>query len=132
MPSTEEMSFPASPDALTAEWMSAALASSFPGVEVAGVDVLEQHSGTTGRIRVPTAFVNGSEDIEIELELGSGTWEGITVRGDDEYRLEVEDFAACVRDGRQPEVVSHADTLANMAAIDALYEAARSGRRVGL
>ena len=52
--------------------------------------------------------------------------------GDDEYRLEVEDFAACVRDARQPEVVSHADTLANMATIDALYESARSGRRVEL
>ena len=88
--------------------------------------------GTTGRIRVPTAFVNGSEDLEIELERGSGTWELIRVAGDDEYRLEVEDFAACVRAGRQPEVVSHTDTLANMAAIDALYEAARSGRRVEL
>jgi hypothetical protein len=29
-------------------------------------------------------------------------------------------------------VVSHEDTLANMASIDALYEAARSGRRIEL
>jgi xylose dehydrogenase (NAD/NADP) len=108
------------------EGRSALIASSFTQPYRHEVEVL----GTTGRIRVPTAFVNGSEDVEIELERGSGTWEGITVRGDDEYRLEVEDFAACVRDGRQPEVVSHADTLASMAAIDALYEAARSGRRV--
>ena len=34
--------------------------------------------------------------------------------------------------GFEPETVSHEDTLANMAAIDALYEAARSGRRVEL
>jgi predicted dehydrogenase len=88
--------------------------------------------GTTGRIRVPDAFVNGSEALAIELEQGAGAWERIDVPGDDEYRLEVEDFAACVRAGRQPQVVSHEDTLANMAAIDALYEAARSGRRVGL
>jgi predicted dehydrogenase len=107
---------------------SALIASSFTQPYRHEVEVL----GTTGRIRIPTAFVNGSEDLEIELERGSGTWERIRVAGDDEYRLEVEDFAVCVRDGRQPEVVSHADTLANMAAIDALYEAARSGRRVEL
>jgi predicted dehydrogenase len=35
-----------------------------------------------------------------------------------------------VNAGRQPQVVSHEDTLANMAAVDALYEAARSGRRI--
>lgn len=88
--------------------------------------------GTAGRIRVPTAFVNGSEALVVELENDSGAWERIDVSGVDEYRLEVEDFAACVRSGRQPQVVSHEDTLANMAAIDALYEAARSGRRIEL
>ena len=41
-------------------------------------------------------------------------------------------FAACVREGRQPEAVSHADTLENMRTIDALYESARSGRVVEL
>jgi len=88
--------------------------------------------GTAGRIRVPDAFVNGSEPVTIEIQDASGAWERIDVPGDDEYRLEVEDFAECVRSGRQPQVVSHEDTLANMAAIDALYEAARSGRRVEL
>jgi xylose dehydrogenase (NAD/NADP) len=88
--------------------------------------------GSAGRIRVPAAFVNGSEPVAVELEDARGDRERIEVPGDDEYRLEVEDFAECVRAGRQPEVVSHADTLANMAAIDALYEAARSGRRVEL
>jgi D-xylose 1-dehydrogenase (NADP+, D-xylono-1,5-lactone-forming) len=88
--------------------------------------------GTAGRIRVPDAFVNGSEPLAIEVEDSAGSWERVEVPGDDEYRLEVEDFAACVRAGRQPQGVSHEDTLANMAAIDALYEAARSGRRVEL
>jgi len=86
--------------------------------------------GTAGRIRVPDAFVNGSEPVTIEIQDASGAWERIDVPGDDEYRLEVEDFAECVRSGRQPQVVSHEDTLANMGAIDALYEAARSGRRI--
>jgi D-xylose 1-dehydrogenase (NADP+, D-xylono-1,5-lactone-forming) len=88
--------------------------------------------GTAGRIHVPDAFVNGSEPVTVEIQDATGAWERIDVPGDDEYRLEVEDFAECVRSGRQPQVVSHEDTLANMAAIDALYEAARSGRRVEL
>jgi D-xylose 1-dehydrogenase (NADP+, D-xylono-1,5-lactone-forming) len=88
--------------------------------------------GTSGRIRMPTAFVNRSDPLTIEIEDASGAWETVETPGDDEYRLEVEDFARCVRDGRQPEIVSHEDTLANMAAIDALYEAARTGKWVEL
>jgi xylose dehydrogenase (NAD/NADP) len=86
--------------------------------------------GTAGRIRVPDAFVNGSEPVTVEIQDATGAWERIEAPGDDDYRLEVENFADCVRAGRQPQVVSHEDTLANMAAIDALYEAARSGRRI--
>jgi D-xylose 1-dehydrogenase (NADP+, D-xylono-1,5-lactone-forming) len=88
--------------------------------------------GTAGRIRVPAAFVNRSDPVSVELEDATGAWTRVEVAGDDEYRLEVEDFARCVAAGRQPHVVSHEDTLANMAVIDALYEAARSGRRVQL
>jgi xylose dehydrogenase (NAD/NADP) len=108
--------------------VTAAIASSFTQPYRHEVELF----GTAGRIRIPTAFVNGSEPLVVELEDATGAWEQIDVPGDDEYRLEVEDFAACVRDGRQPQVVSHEDTLANMAAIDALYEAARSGRRIEL
>jgi predicted dehydrogenase len=106
----------------------ALLASSFTQPYRHEVELL----GSAGRIRVPAAFVNGSEPVTVELEDATGAWERIEVPGDDEYRLEVEDFAACVRAGRQPQVVSHEDTLANMAAVDALYEAARSGRRIEL
>ena len=88
--------------------------------------------GTEGRILVPNAFVNGSDPLWFEIEDAQGDRERVATPGDDEYRLEVEDFAACVRDGRQPEVVSHADTLENMQTIDALYESARNGRRVKL
>jgi len=87
--------------------------------------------GTAGRIRVPDAFVNGLDPVRIEIQDAAGDWETTEAAGD-EYRLEVEEFAACVREGRQPSRVSHADTLANMAAVDALYEAARSGRTVRL
>jgi predicted dehydrogenase len=86
--------------------------------------------GTGGRILVPNAFVNRSDPLWFEIEDAQGTRERVATPGDDEYRLEVEDFADCVRSGRQPQIVSHEDTLANMGAIDALYEAARSGRRI--
>jgi xylose dehydrogenase (NAD/NADP) len=107
---------------------SALIASSFCQPYRHEVELL----GTDGRILVPAAFVNRSEPLWFEVEDAAGSRERIDTPGDDEYRLEVEDFARCVREGRQPEVVSHADTLANMAAIDALYESARSGRAVAL
>jgi D-xylose 1-dehydrogenase (NADP+, D-xylono-1,5-lactone-forming) len=88
--------------------------------------------GTDGRILVPAAFVNRSDPLWFEVEDGDGARLRVETPGDDEYRLEVEDFAACVREGRQPEVVSHADTLGNLGVIDALYESARSGRVVEL
>lgn len=105
---------------------SALFASSFTQPYRHEVEVL----GTAGRIRVPTAFVNRSDPLVVEVEDADGERRTIETPGDDEYRLEVEDFARCVREGRQPQVVSHADTLGNMAAIDALYEAARGGRAV--
>jgi predicted dehydrogenase len=88
--------------------------------------------GTAGRIFVPRAFVNFSDPLWFEVEDAGGERERVDVEGDDEYRLEVEDFAGCVAARRQPEVVSHDDTLANMATIDALYESARTRRAVEL
>jgi D-xylose 1-dehydrogenase (NADP+, D-xylono-1,5-lactone-forming) len=88
--------------------------------------------GMEGRIVVPNAFVNGSDPVWFEVEDARGERTRVDTPGDDEYRLEVEDFVRCVREGRQPEVVSHEDTLGNMRAIDALYRSARSGSAVGL
>jgi len=88
--------------------------------------------GTEGTITVPQAFVLRSDDVAIEHTDADGETRSIPVGGDDEYRLEVEDFARCVLEGRQPEVVSHEDTLWNMRTIDALYASARDGRAVKL
>lgn len=56
---TEHISIPDRPEAITAEWLSRALATSFPGVEVASVETLAQHSGTTGRMRVGVEYAPG-------------------------------------------------------------------------
>ncbi|HET7172528.1 MAG TPA: Gfo/Idh/MocA family oxidoreductase, partial [Gaiellales bacterium] len=71
-------------------------------------------------------------DVAIEVTDADGRTRSVTVGGDDEYRLEVEDFARCVLEDRRPEVVSHEDTLWNMRTIDALYASAREGRAVRL
>jgi D-xylose 1-dehydrogenase (NADP+, D-xylono-1,5-lactone-forming) len=105
---------------------SAQITSSFAQPYRHEVEVL----GTDGRILVPMAFVNRSDPLWFEVEDADGKRERVDMPGDDEYRLEVEYFAACVRAGRQPEVVSYADTIGNMTTIDALYESARSGRAV--
>jgi predicted dehydrogenase len=104
------------------EGRSALIASSFCRPYRHEVELL----GTEGRILVPTAFVNRTDPLRFELESADGKRLHVETPGDDEYRLEVEDFARCVAEGRQPELISHEDTIANMRTIDALYEAARS------
>lgn len=106
---------------------TASIVSSFTQPYRHEVEVL----GTAGRIRVPDAFVNGLDPVRVEVQDAAGAWDAVEAAGD-EYRLEVEDFAACVVERRQPSVVSHADTLANMAAVDALYASARGGGIVKL
>jgi len=83
--------------------------------------------GTAGGITVPQAFVVRSDGVHVIRTDTDGRDEVLTVTGADEYRLEVEDFARCILTRRAPEVVSHADTLANMRTIDALYASARDG-----
>ena len=109
------------------EGRTASVVSSFTQPYRHEVEVL----GTEGRIRVPDAFVNGVAPVRVEVQDAAGAWTVVEAAGD-EYRLEVEHFAACVAAGRQPTVVSHADTLANMRTVDALYEAARGGGTVKL
>ena len=89
--------------------------------------------GTEGDITVPQAFVVRPDDaVRVIHTDADGREEAHAVEAADEYRLEVEDFADCVLSGRAPQVVSHADTLANMRAIDALYASAASGEAVRL
>jgi D-xylose 1-dehydrogenase (NADP+, D-xylono-1,5-lactone-forming) len=89
--------------------------------------------GTEGDITIPSAFVVRPDDAVTVIHTDAdGRAEEHAVEPEDEYRLEVEDFADCVLAGRPPEVVSHADTLANMRTIDALYASAAAGTDVAL
>jgi len=89
--------------------------------------------GTEGDITVPQAFVVRPDDrVEVVHTDAGGRDEIHRIEAADEYRLEVEDFADCVLSARAPQVVTHADTLANMRAIDALYASAAAGERVRL
>jgi predicted dehydrogenase len=88
--------------------------------------------GTEGDITVPEAFVVGSGDVRVIRADADGNEHVHTVAGADEYRLEVEEFADCVLHDRTPQVVSQADTLANMRTIDALYASARRGAAVAV
>ena len=51
---------PTSPSEITAAWLSEALARTHPGVEVARVEVIDRHSGTTGRAKLRLAYASGS------------------------------------------------------------------------
>lgn len=55
---------PDRPEAITAGWLSQALATSLAGVEVARVEVLDAHSGTTGRARLRLDYASGSSGPE--------------------------------------------------------------------
>ena len=89
--------------------------------------------GTEGDITIPRAFVlRPDEGVTVIHTDAGGQAEAHAVDAEDEYRLEVEDFADCVLAGRAPQVVSHADTLANMRTIDALYASAAAGASVAL
>lgn len=82
-------------------------------------------AGTDGILGVDEAFLPGTKDVEV-LEDGGDTRTRHAVKGDDEYRLMVEHFARCVREGRTPRW-GVADAEANMRAIEALYRSARAG-----
>ena len=56
---SETTVFPDRPEAVTAEWLSQALQSSIPDVRVKQVNVLDQHSGTTGRMRIRLEYGSG-------------------------------------------------------------------------
>jgi aminoglycoside phosphotransferase (APT) family kinase protein len=77
-------SIPDRPEAITSAWLSEALSTSLPGIEVARVEVLERHSGTTGRARLglryapgttgpPTVFVKLRPFDELQRQLVAAT-----------------------------------------------------------
>ncbi|MGH9365936.1 MAG: phosphotransferase [Thermoanaerobaculia bacterium] len=60
MTAAHPFSIPDRPEAITPVWLSEALSASLPGVEVAEVEVVERHSGTTGRARLKLDYAPGS------------------------------------------------------------------------
>jgi len=60
MTTTGPPSIPDRPEAITPAWLGEAFAASLPGVEVAGVEVVDRHSGTTGRARLRVDYARGS------------------------------------------------------------------------
>ncbi len=80
--------------------------------------------GAAGTIEVPAAFVPSQEPTRVILTDKTGRHED-TIPGVDHYRLEAEEFAAYLIEGRPPRYPAD-DAVANMRAIDALYRSARA------
>jgi predicted dehydrogenase len=80
--------------------------------------------GTTGTIEVPAAFVPGTADTFVILGDAKGRHEE-RIPGVDQYRLEAEEFAACLQEGR-PLRYPAEDAVANMRVLDALSRSARA------
>jgi xylose dehydrogenase (NAD/NADP) len=87
--------------------------------------------GTDGWLEAEDAF-NPTHDDGVVLRWGT---DGKSVEEQfdpvDQYRLQVEHFADCVESGEQPRTDGE-EAVANMRAIDALYEAARTDGSVPL
>lgn len=102
--------------------------SSFDASFNAGYEVV----GTKGIIEVPRAFradIHEGEGIIIIKDANSVVRKEI-IQGH-QYTLEVEHFAECIREGKDP-VYSGEKTIQNMKAIDAVYESIKSGAIVKL
>lgn len=84
--------------------------------------------GTEAYLRVPDAFLPGTEDVIIE-EIRDGDEPILhTIAGVDEYQCMVEHFADCVLDGNQPRYSAEEAAL-NMRVLEALYHSVRNGGR---
>lgn len=83
--------------------------------------------GTTGKLRLDSAFLPGSGDVVINLEDATGSSEE-SVKGVNQYQLMVTHFADCILQGTQPRY-SVRDAAANLAALDALRASAAQGGR---
>jgi xylose dehydrogenase (NAD/NADP) len=88
-------------------------------------------AGTNGRIDMSRPVKPGSGRAEFTLQHADDTIETITTPGATHYQLMVEDFADAVLHG-QPLRWPAEDSRANMRVIDALFESARTGKRVDL
>jgi hypothetical protein len=64
-----DLPFPDRPEAITPDWLAAALAVSVGEVEVGRVEVLDQHSGTTGRLRLGVEYAAGEGPATVFVKL---------------------------------------------------------------
>jgi predicted dehydrogenase len=85
-------------------------------------------SGTEGTICFPDPWFPGVQSARYLLRRGESE-QTIAIPGADHYALEAIDFARAVASGSAPRWPIQ-DAVANLAAMDALFEAARSGRTV--
>ena len=85
-------------------------------------------TGTEGTIRFPDPWFPGTESACWQLVQGERQ-QAFEVPGADPYGLEALDFARAVATGTPPRWPI-SDAVAGLAAMDALFEAARSGRTV--
>jgi xylose dehydrogenase (NAD/NADP) len=81
--------------------------------------------GEEGRISLDAPFRADKEGGTIEITRGGET-STETFEGADPYRAELEEFAAAIREGREP-AVGPREILGNARAISALLDSARSG-----
>jgi len=91
-----------------------------------GEDHRAEIHGTEGSIILPDPWVPGTGETRLLIRRWGRDDEVIPVPGADTYRLEIEDFARAVIRVEAPRWPV-ADAVANMAVVDALVEAARSG-----
>ncbi|GAC1400669.1 MAG: Gfo/Idh/MocA family oxidoreductase [Ktedonobacteraceae bacterium] len=78
--------------------------------------------GETGTITIPVPFTPGNIEAII-LILKNGELNEQKFNRIDQYQLEVEHFANCIRTGQEP-MLRLSETLENMATIEAMYQAA--------
>ncbi|HST06356.1 MAG TPA: Gfo/Idh/MocA family oxidoreductase [Chloroflexia bacterium] len=87
-------------------------------------------SGTKGRMFIAQPFSREEEPLQIVID-GGGAKHTVEVPGADHYHMMVEHFADAVLHDH-PLAYTLQNSLGNMRVLDALKEAARSGRRVEL
>lgn len=78
--------------------------------------------GESGILTIPVPFTPGSYDMTVFVTK-NGKMTEQNFSGVDQYKLEVEHFAQCIRSGQDPRL-SLSETLENVSTIEAIYEAA--------
>jgi hypothetical protein len=96
MTAARRFPIPDRPEAITPSWLSQAFAASLPGVEVAGIEIVDRHSGTTGRARLRLAYApggTGPETVFVKLPPFDAAQRGL-VAATDMGRREARFYAA--------------------------------------